>query len=225
MGNRYEEINLAIDVLVVGAGAAGLSAAVAAAQQGARVLIVCAAPQPGGSLGWRADPLCESLLARASLLGVELLTRTVAFGIYDHNLVAARQELPPGVNGPNREGRLIERLFKIRARTVVSATGAIERPMVFPDNDRPGVMLAGAVEKYAFAYGVACGRRAVIVANCDHAYTVARSLDRAGINVVGIVDRLPRSLIHPAVAAEFSDVLSFESAVAKVSGSRSVRGC
>src|SRR5208283_5963019 len=80
---------------------------------------------------------------------------------------------------------------KIRARRIVAAAGAFERPMLFPDNDRPGVMLAGAADKYAKAYGVACGSRAVIAANSDSAYRVANSLEAAGVQVAAIVDRRP----------------------------------
>ncbi len=106
-----------------------------------------------------SDARTAALIQEAQLLGVRVLTRTLAFGVYDHNLVCARQTLVNEVRSSDAPGVLRERLWKIRARAVIAAAGAFERPMVFPDNDRPGVMLAAAVEKYAHAYGVACGRR------------------------------------------------------------------
>ncbi len=117
---------------------------------------------------------------------------------------------------------LRERLWKIRARAVIAAAGAFERPMIFPDNDRPGVMLAGAADKYAHAYGVACGRRVVIAANSDSAYRMAASLRAAGVNVIALVDRRP-----PAdIGAQAAHVRTFVNAgIAKVGGTRAVRGC
>ena len=132
------------------------------------------------------------------------MLRTLAFGIYDHNLVCAREALAS--RPPQRAavgGVLRERLWKIRARAVIAATGAFERPMIFPDNDRPGVMLAGAADKYAHAFGVACGRRVVIAANSDSAYGVAASLRGAGRERVARrspVDRRPRADIGAALS-------------------------
>src|SRR6202020_2912897 len=103
------------------------------------------------------------------------------------NLLCSRETLPPA--GKTGGGVLRERLWKIRARSVIVAAGAVERPMIFPNNDRPGVMLAGAADKYAHAFGVACGQRVVIAANSDSAYAVAASLRRAGVNVVALLDR------------------------------------
>jgi sarcosine oxidase subunit alpha len=119
-------------------------------------------------------------------------------------------------------GRLRERLWKIRARHIVAAAGAFERPMLFPDNDRPGVMLAGAAEKYAYAFGVACGARVVIAANSDSAYRVAHSLRAAGLSIVAVVDR--RS---PAdIGADGADLRVLHgAAISRIDGSASVRGC
>src|SRR6202040_553062 len=148
--------------------------------------------------------------------------RTLAFGVYDHNLVCAREALPPAhAAGPAASGVLRERLWKIRARAVVAAAGALERPMLFPNNDRPGVMLAGAADKYAHAFGVACGQRVVIAANSDSAYQVAASLRAAGVNVIALVDRRP----HADIGAALPQVRTFASAgIARVQGN-SVRGC
>jgi sarcosine oxidase subunit alpha len=194
--DRYEEISTRADVLVIGAGVAGLSAAVAAAEAGADTLLLASSPTLGGALAWRDDAALAELIARAARSGVRQATRTLAFGVYDHGLVCARETLAAGANfAPG--GILRERLWKIRARSIVAAAGAFERPMIFPNNDRPGVMLAGAADKYAHAFGVACGRRVVIAANSDSAYRVAASLQSVGIEVVAVIDRRAEADIGP----------------------------
>jgi sarcosine oxidase subunit alpha len=219
--DRYEEVAAVADVLVMGGGIAGLQTALSAARAGADTLLVAAGASLGGALGWRGDARVADLIADTQGAGVRVLTRTLAFGIYDHGLVCAREALVHG--GPARiGGRLRERLWKIRARRIVAAAGAFERPMLFPDNDRPGVMLAGAAEKYAHAYGVACGERVVIAANSDAAYRVADSLRAAGVNVVALVDRRPAG----DIGAGSSALRVLQGAgIAAVRGSRAVRGC
>jgi sarcosine oxidase subunit alpha len=228
--DRYEETSVEADVLVIGGGAAGLSAAAAAAEAGARTLLVTSGSKFGGALGWRGDAEVGRLLAAAVARGVRLLPRTLAFGLYDHNLVCASEFLSDAASADTAgTGRLRERLWKIRARHVVAAAGAFERPMIFPDNDRPGVMLAGAADKYARAFGVACGRRVVIAANSDSAYGIAGSLRAAGVNVVALIDRRDRADIDAAAADEAAasrglKVFS-QAGIARVSGRRAVRGC
>ena len=220
--DRYEEIAISADVLVVGAGVTGVAAAVGAARSGAEVLLLGGSSHLGGRLGYQGDAPTAALIKEAQQLGIRILTRTLAFGVYDHNLVCARQVID-GVISQDSPGMLRERLWKIRARAVIAATGAFERPMVFPDNDRPGVMLAGAVEKYAHAYGVACGSRVVIAANSDQAYQVAATLRGLGVEVLAIADRRPDTLIAaeaPQGTQRFSDAM-----VSGVSGHRAVRGC
>jgi sarcosine oxidase, subunit alpha len=225
--DRYEEINVQADVLVIGAGPSGLSAAIAATEAGARVLLLSSSADLGGASGWLADPATRSLLMQARQLGIRILTRTVAFGLFDHNLIAARQEVPLSQEeGASDEGRLRERLWKIRARVIIAATGAFERPMIFPDNDRPGVMLAGAVEKYARAYGVACGNRVVVATNSDDGYRVARSLMQIGIEIVAVADSRPESLVDAdAVSGIPTFKLRFDSGISSVQGTTAVRGC
>ena len=221
--DRYEEIAASADLLVIGAGVAGLAAAVGAARSGAEVLLLGGSSHLGGRLGYQGDARTAGLIKDAQELGIRILTRTLAFGVYDHNLVCARQTVVEGVNSQNAAGVLRERLWKIRARAVVAATGAFERPMVFPDNDRPGVMLAGAVEKYAHAYGVACGSRVVIAANSDQAYRVAATLRRLGVEVPAIADCRPDTSIAaeaPPGTQRFSQAV-----ISRVSGHRAVRGC
>jgi sarcosine oxidase subunit alpha len=139
-------------------------------------------------------------------------------GLYDHRFVTAVQSFETA----DTPGPVRERLWKIRARQIILATGAFERPMLFPDNDRPGVMLASAVERYARHYGVACGRRVVIAAASDSAYGVAATLQAAGIAVVAVVDRRPASDIR-AQAPVGVEVLT-GSAIVAVSGLRAVTG-
>jgi sarcosine oxidase subunit alpha len=227
--DRYEEVSAEAEVLVIGGGLAGLSAAVSAAEAGADTLLLASGPTLGGALAWRDDNQVADLTARAARCGVRQMTGTLAFGIYDHNLVCARETpaaAPPAHAGSGKggaaAGALRERLWKIRARSVIVAAGAFERPMIFPDNDRPGVMLAGAADKYAHAFGVACGRRVVIAANSDSAYLTAASLRSAGVNVVALVDRRP-----PAdIGAEAAHLRTFVNAgIAKVDGTHAVRAC
>jgi sarcosine oxidase subunit alpha len=224
--DRYEEIAVNTDVLVVGGGIAGLAAAIAAASAGAQTILLSSAPLLGGELGSRSDPQVLALIDKAQHLGIRTLTRTMAFGIYDHNLVCARQLLEgPLPSSIPAAGALRERLWKIRARAVVAATGAFERPMVFPDNDRPGVMLAGAAEKYARAYGVACGRRVVIAANCDRAYVIASTLRDLGMEVLGIADCRPETAVQTVIQGCDGMTIAHQATITSVSGKQAVRGC
>jgi sarcosine oxidase subunit alpha len=235
--DRYEEVAAAADVLVVGGGIAGLSAAVSAARSGAHTILLACGASLGGGLSWRTDADIDTLVAAARRVGVRILTRTLAFGVYDHGLVCARESYPQGSARPAASqgrgssgaagdgagrGVLRERLWKIRARHIVAAAGAFERPMLFPDNDRPGVMLAGAADKYAHAFGVACGRHVVIAANSDSAYAVAESLRGAGVNVVALVDRRARA----DIGVDSTGFRTLTNAgIASVDGTTSVRGC
>ncbi len=189
---RYEERHEHCDVLVVGGGPAGLAAALAATRAGARVVLADDRPALGGALQWQSKSIGDgSALDWVAAAGSELqaaantrvLTRTTAFGCYDHNLVALCERIgEPQANG------LRERLWQIRAAQVVLATGAIERPIVFPDNDVPGVMLASAAMTYAGQYAVRPGSRVVLVTSGDSAYEAAASLQAAGIAVAAVVD-------------------------------------
>jgi sarcosine oxidase subunit alpha len=220
--DHYEEVAADADVLVVGAGIAGLAAAVAAARAGAHTMLLASGEHPGGALSWGADAEVAALAASARQLGVRIQLRTLAFGVYDHNLVCAGESVSPEGAADLPGCVLRERLWKIRARAVIAATGAFERPLLFPDNDRPGVMLASAAHKYAQAFGVACGRRAVIAANSDSAYERAVALRDAGVVIVAIVDRREES-----TAGERSHGLRVitGAALSAVLGTRAVRGC
>ncbi|MGH8867655.1 MAG: 2Fe-2S iron-sulfur cluster-binding protein [Actinomycetes bacterium] len=197
---RYDSVHTHCDVLVVGAGPAGLAAAATAARSGARVVLVDEQPEPGGSLLGSGDalddaPATDWVLAVADELSavpdVRLLSRTTAFGYYDDNEVLAveRRTNHLGAAAPAHVAR--ERVWRIRSRHVVLATGAHERAVAFADNDRPGVMLAGAARAYVHRYGVLPGRRAVVFASNDSGHAAARDLAAAGVEIAAVVDVRP----------------------------------
>ena len=218
--DHYEERAAETDVLVVGGGIAGLTAAISAAREGARTMLLARGVHLGGALGWCGDDRIAALASSATALGVTIRRRTMAFGVYDHNLVCASESLVSDGRAELPACVLRERLWKIRARSVIAATGAYERPLVFPDNDRPGAMLAGAAEKYALAFGVSCGQRAVIAANSDWAYERARALAAQGLEIVAIIDRREES----AAASDSMRVMR-AATITAVHGRGSVRGC
>ena len=198
----YDKMHAHCDVLVVGAGPAGLIAALEAGRSGARVILADEQTGFGGSLLGSTDaidgvPAAEWAARVTAELGqcpeVRLLPRTTVTGYYDHNyLVMAERKtdhLPRGAS----PGGVRQRLWKVRAAQVVLATGSHERPLVFADNDRPGVMLAGAVRSYVNRYGVLPGRRAVVFTNNDGAYDAAFDLKRAGSEIAAIVDLRPEA--------------------------------
>lgn len=187
--DRYDKRNLNVEVLVVGGGRYGLEAAIKAAEAGRDVLLVDDKRELGGALLYEHEPVSgqssESHLAQMldrakKLSNLRVLTRCTAFGYYDHNHLVAVEMLSG--SGPR------QRLWHIRAGEVVLATGAIERPLVFPHNDRPGVMLASAGRQYLNRFGVAPGRKVVIATNNDSAYCLAFELQAAGVEVMALLD-------------------------------------
>jgi len=197
--DRYTNRFAHCDTLVVGAGPAGLSAALAAARSGARIILCDEQSELGGSLlsephaGARiegrpaGDWLRDAIATLASLPNVRLLSRTTAFGYFPHNLVALNERLTDHLARlPAHMPR--ERTWQVRAREVILATGAIERPLVFPGNDRPGIMLAGAARTYVNRYGVLPGTVAVVAAAHDEGYRAALDLHAAGVTIAAIVD-------------------------------------
>ncbi|MEK0082998.1 sarcosine oxidase subunit alpha [Benzoatithermus flavus] len=195
--DRYAHRFAHCDVLVVGAGPAGLAAALAAAESGAKVILCDEQAEPGGSLLADGETTIdgkpgaawveEMVTALAQRSNVRLLTRTTAFGYFPHNLIGLAERVTDHLASPPPHLPR-ERLWQVRAKEVVLAAGSIERPLVFPENDRPGIMLASAARTYVNRYAVRLGGRAVVFTAHDEAYRAALDLARAGIEIVAIVD-------------------------------------
>ena len=196
---RYDSTNAHCEVLVVGGGPAGISAALDVSTDGERVILIGEAPDLGGTVGHDAETQQQVRQLRARP-NVRVLTRTTAFAYNDDNFVMAveRRTVHLGDRAPAHVAR--ERLWRIRARDVVLATGAHERLIAFAGNDLPGVMLAGSAAWYATEYAVRPGQRAVVFTNNDSAYAAAVALAAAGVEVVCIVDFRPEATVLPAAA-------------------------
>ncbi len=205
--DRYENRFAHCDVLVVGSGPAGLAAARAAAGTGQRVILAEQDHVLGGRLRWdggEIDGLAadrwadEAIAALGAMPNVRILPNTAVTGYFDHDALAMIEAVSG--DDPAAPAQLPRyRQWQVRAGRVVLATGAIERPLVFPGNDRPGVMLASAVRHYLARYGVRAGNRAVIFTNNDEAYRTAIAFHAAGGTVAAVVDT--RADVDPAVAA------------------------
>ncbi|MFK8022075.1 MAG: sarcosine oxidase subunit alpha family protein [Pseudomonadales bacterium] len=197
--DSYDKVNQHADVLVVGGGPAGLMAALRAGQAGARVIIADEQNELGGSLlasghsidGVPAtDWLRETLASLAALPNVQLLPRSTVFGYYDHNFLAIAERRTDH-RGLSANGEARQCVHRVRVGRVVLATGAIERPLVFANNDLPGVMQASTLSTYLNRYGVTPGRKLVLVTCNDHAYKAAIDWHQSGKRaaaVVAIVD-------------------------------------
>ncbi len=194
--DTYDTMNAHADVLVVGGGPAGLSAALAAANAGARVILCDEQPALGGQLlneRFEIDnqpamawvDAAETKLAAAA--DVTVLKHTTAFGLYDQGFVGLIETRSRQMS-TDEDGRTRQRVWRVRAKRIVLATGAIERPLIFADNDRPGSMTAGALRAYANRFGVAPGTRHAIFTNNDDAYRSALDLKAAGADVACVVD-------------------------------------
>ncbi|WP_167040908.1 sarcosine oxidase subunit alpha family protein [Salinibacterium sp. ZJ454] len=194
----YDKKHVHTDVLVVGGGPAGLAAAVVATRSGARVILIDEQPELGGSLLAASEETIDEQPAQEWLEAVDaelaaaaecrVLKRTTVFGSYDSNYLIALQRRTDHLGQAAPKGVSRQRVWHIRARQVVLATGAHERPLVFANNDLPGVMLASAVRTYLNRYGVAVGSKVVISTTNDSAYDTAIDLARAGVDVVAIAD-------------------------------------
>ncbi|MET7244003.1 sarcosine oxidase subunit alpha family protein [Methylobacterium sp. EM32] len=205
--DRYANRHAHCDVLVIGAGPAGLAASLAAARTGKRVILADEGPEPGGALlhdvnaeidGRPAAEWLEAALAELdSRENVILLSRTTAFGYYNHNHVALAERITDHLPNPGSAPR--ERLWQVRAGEVVLATGAHERPLVFADNDRPGILLAESVRVFLNRYGVAPGRRLVVATSGASAYATAVEAKAAGLAVT-LVDLRSEEECGPELA-------------------------
>ena len=213
------------DVLIAGGGAAGIAAAVAAADAGASVILADEQPEIGGALRFEAGASIDGqdgwswaraqMAKLAAIPNVRVLTRCTVFGYHAQNMVVLAERLTDHLANPTPEMSR-ERLWEVRAKRVILATGAIERHMVFPGNDRPGVMLASAARSYLNHFGVAVGKRVGIYTANDSAYYAALDLKRAGQKVQVIVDLRddPKSAVVEQARAEGIEVLTGHGVVA-----------
>ncbi len=207
----YEHIHKHVDVVVVGGGIAGLTAAEAAAASGSSVLLIDENPVLGGIADLTAGKIGEGCVADIvsaaearlrALPNVMILTRTTAVGHYHHNFMMAAEQVADHDPALLAAGAPRHRLWKIRAGHIILATGALERPIAFANNDRPGIMLASAARGMVSRYGVAPGTNGVVFTNNDDAYLTAFALKNAGVNV-RVVDSRSRpdgDLVKRAIA-------------------------
>jgi methylglutamate dehydrogenase subunit C len=191
--DRFSHRAAFCDVLVVGAGPAGMQAALGAAQDGKRVILVeqdnILAPSLLRDRQEQDADWINATSARIRAAGGIILTRTTASGYWEHDLVTLTQRLSEPGQIPAQG--VAQRLWHVRAGQVILATGSIERPMAFAHNDRPGVMLSQAVRSYVHRFGVVPGKRVVIATNNDDAYKSAQALKDAGAHIVAILDARP----------------------------------
>jgi sarcosine oxidase subunit alpha len=194
--DAYEHFHAFCDVLVIGGGLAGLAAARAAAEAGARVMLVEQTAHWGGRANTETDieidgqPAADWARAQVTALegmkNVTMRSRAMASGLYDHGYALVYERVSD--HRPGQPGAPRHRLWRVRAKRTIVATGALERPLAFANNDTPGVMLAGAVRDYVRLWGVLPGHKAVVCANNDDAYRTAIALHEAGAKVAAVLD-------------------------------------
>jgi sarcosine oxidase subunit alpha len=230
--DSYDYLNQHCDVLVVGGGAAGLAAALAAGRSGARVILADEQEEFGGHLldsretldgKPAADWVAKVIAELQKMPEVTLLPRSTVHGYHDHNFLTIHERRTDHLGDAAPIGEVRQRLHRVRAKRVVLAAGAHERPLVYGNNDVPGNMLAGAVSTYVRRYGVAPGKQLVLSTTNDYAYRVALDCLEAGIKVVAIADARsnPKGAWVEEARAKGLRVLT-GSAVIEVRGSKRV---
>ena len=229
--DTYEHYHACVDVMVVGGGIAGLAAARAAGETGARVLLIEQTADWGGRAavdqpqidGQTAQGWIESTLeAIDKMSNIDVRLRCMGAGVYDHGYTLAYERLTD--HAPEKDGPR-HRLWRIRAKQIITATGAIERPLSFAGNDVPGVLLAAAVRDYAVNFGISVGDRTVVVTNNDDAYRTAITLKQAGLEIPAIIDartQVSGDLIDQARALDIRVELG--KGIAKTLGHKRVTG-
>ncbi|NVJ93560.1 MAG: sarcosine oxidase subunit alpha family protein [Methylocystaceae bacterium] len=231
--SRYEKQNVFCDVLIVGAGPAGISAALTQAATGARVVLADENAQMGGALigstqeiagqdgdGW----VREQLEKLKTFDNVKLLPRTTVYGYYDNNTFGAVERVSDHLTTSEAKGKIRQRHLVLKSKKVILATGALERPILFGDNDRPGVMLASAVGKYVKRYGVVPGREIVMFTNNDSIYQEIAELGARNVPIKAVVDlRDTLSDYAAAVKEKYNLRIYHNAAVVRAVGGKALK--
>ena len=196
----YDHNYVHCDVLVIGGGISGVMAAKISAENNFKTLLLEERPNLGGTTIYQkndyfkindqysSDWLEKEIEQIKNLKNLEIKTRTSVAAYHGYNYLLARENLTDHLPLEKKQNLIRQRLLKIRAKKVITATGSIERPLIFDNNDRPGIMLSSAIKKYADFYGVACGKENVLFTNNDTAYETAISLNNKGIKINAIID-------------------------------------
>ena len=192
----YDKGFLHCDLLIIGAGPAGLAAALAAAPSGVRIILADEDSVMGGRLnsetyeiddqsghGWAAAAVSRL----ASFDNVRLMPRTTVYGVFDHGIYGALERKTDHVS-PDESAAPRQVLWRVYSPRSILASGAVERPIAFGNNDRPGIMLAGAVRTYANRFDVSCGHRVAVFTNNDDGWRTASDLHARGVQVVAVID-------------------------------------
>ncbi len=226
--DRYEKAYAHCEVLVIGAGPSGLMAALTAARAGARVIIVDEGARPGGSLLFEDDDIngvsahdwTDGIIAELDKNdNVRIFTRTTVFGRFDGNMFGALERVQKHLTEPDQD-RPVERTWRIFTKKAVLASGAEERPLVFGDNDRPGIMQASAVRHYVKRYGVSPGKCCVVFTNNSSGYRTAKCLVDYGVKVAAVID----SRSNPPEEDAGGVKVITGAVISKVKGSKTVSG-
>ena len=201
------------DILIIGSGAAGLASALAGAKAGRKIILCDERANFGGSLLSQPQTTIDDLNAPdwveaklnelQSFSNVTLLNRTTAFGYYAQNMLTLCERVSDHLANPDKDAPR-ERMWQIRAKQVILATGAIERQLIFPNNDRPAIMLASAAQDYLNQYGVTPGHNIGVYTACDSAWVTAFDLKRAGVEIVAIID--VRSDVDTTLMSQAADL-------------------
>ncbi|MDA8537216.1 sarcosine oxidase subunit alpha family protein [Candidatus Pelagibacter bacterium] len=196
----YDHKYVHCDVLVIGAGISGIMAASTAAKNNFKTILLDEKAEIGGSTIYQSSDnfkidnkissnwLKEEISKLKELENLEIKTRTSVAAYHGYNYLLARENLTDHLSLTEKQNKIRQRLLKIRAKKVIVATGSLERPLIFNNNDRPGIMLSSAIKKYADYYGVICGKKNVFFTNNDTAYETAIALYKKGIKIQAIID-------------------------------------
>jgi len=228
--DRYEHKYEYCDVLIAGSGPSGLASALAAAKNGARVILAEDKSRFGGSLlvdevtignkkgkEW-AD---EAISQLKSMPNVIVKNRSQVFGYYDHNMMVMFERTRDHIENPNKFTPR-QKLWYIRAKEIVISTGSLERPLIFGNNDRPGILLSSAAKEYLKVYGVLVGRKPIIFTNNDSAYDTAIEFKKNGINPLVVDTRTNSDSSVISEAKNLNIDIKFSHGIANTKGYRKV---